>query len=341
MKSLVAAAVVTIPLVVLPSLASAADPAWTCRASAAYLAAPGQDRIEPLAANATRPDCADDGANLISHSSSGITQINAFAVTTSDPDDHQPAVRTVTASGGADSTSIQSGTLSISATAARADVTARCVGGQPAYTDSGRVAGATINGQTVSGDEPITQAGDGLNGSPVGGLIRVAFNEVTASPTTDGYTVTRRAIHVVVIGPDGATLREAVVGEAMAGRSGDVCTARETPPTGGSCPAGATYDPATGYCVRVEVVGPVSASGECPSGSSRGEANQCIRQVVVSSNSHSIGGSAGAGGPPVALSSIPGAAKSPCRSLRFGKKLVAIRGTNGRDRVTGTNMSDR
>jgi hypothetical protein len=221
---------------------------------------------------------------------------------------------------------------------ARADASARCVAGQPAYTNSGQVAGVTVNGQSVSADDPLTQLGDGVNGSPLGGVIHVTFNEVVEENTPDGHTLTRRAVHVVVSSPAGDTIFEAVVGEAKVGRAGDVCTPRTSPPS--ACPSGSVFDPASGYCVIRQIVPATGGSGTssgsaCPADSSRNEAGQCVRQTVVAANGQPTGGSL------VAFSQIPGIAKSPCRNRRFGKKLVAIKGTNGPDRVTGTNQADR
>jgi Ca2+-binding RTX toxin-like protein len=346
MKTLLAVFAAAALLCAVPSLASAADPAWTCRASAAYVAFPGQDRIEPFVANGNsatatqspdRERCADDEASAGSGGNGGISQQNPYARTSVEPDNDQAAAQTVTASAGADSTAIQSGSFSLTAAVARADASATCVGGQPAYTNSGSVAGVVVNGQPVSADAPLTQVGDGLNGSPLGGTIHVTFNEVTDADTAGGHTLTRRAIHVVITAPNGDTILETVVGEAKVGRSGDVCAPQTTTPPG-SCPAGAVYDAATGYCVKTETVpssGGSGAAGSCPAGYSRTESGACVREVFVTEGGQPVGGSV------VPFSQIPGIAKSPCRARRFGKKLVAIKGTNGRDRVTGTNKSDR
>jgi hypothetical protein len=51
----VAALTVALPLAA-AAPASAADPSWTCRASAGYLASPGQNRIEPLVAKRQHGD---------------------------------------------------------------------------------------------------------------------------------------------------------------------------------------------------------------------------------------------------------------------------------------------
>src|SRR3954466_10424042 len=148
MKTLLAVCAAAVLLCAVPSVASAADAAWTCRASAAYLASPAQDRIEPLVANgntatasqsADRERCADDDAGAGAVSTGGITQRNPFAQTTIDPGNDEPAAQTVTAAAGADSTAIQAGSFALTAAVARADASATCVGSQPAYTSSGTV----------------------------------------------------------------------------------------------------------------------------------------------------------------------------------------------------------
>src|SRR3954453_10232417 len=110
MKTLVAVCAGAALLCPVPSFASAAEPAWTCRASAGYLASPGQDRIEPLVANGNsatstaspdRPSCADDSARLGSGSGGGISQQNPFATTSIDPDREEPAAQSVASSAGA------------------------------------------------------------------------------------------------------------------------------------------------------------------------------------------------------------------------------------------------
>src|SRR3954454_12405314 len=102
MKTLLAVCAAAVLLCAVPSVASAADPTWTCRASAAYLAAPGQDRIEPLVANGNtatasgspdRPSCADDNGSLGAGGGGGIAQQNPFATTSIDPDRNQPAAQ--------------------------------------------------------------------------------------------------------------------------------------------------------------------------------------------------------------------------------------------------------
>jgi hypothetical protein len=342
-----AASALSVALLLAAALpASAADPSWTCRASAGYLASPGQDRIEPLVANGNsatataspdRPACADDNGSLGAGGGGGITQQNPFATTSIDPDREQSAAQTVTSSAGADATSIQENGFTLTAQVVRADASARCVAGQPAYTNSGQVAGVTVNGQSISADDPLTQLGDGVNGSPLGGVIHVTFNEVGEQDTPDGHTLTRRAIHVVISSSAGDTIFEAVAGEAEVGRTGDVCAPRTTSPPG-ACPTGSTFDPSTGYCVIRQVV-PATASGQCPADSLRSQGGQCVRETLIAANGHA--NDQPTGGRLVPFSQVPGMAKSPCRNRRFGKKLVAIEGTNRPDRVTGTNQADR
>ena len=343
-----------------PSAASAQGAAdWNCRASSARVDL-GDVRVEPLVANGSsdraapdRPRCADDDARTGSIAGPPLSQTNPFARTSRDPDTGPVAAQTVIAETAADSTSLATpdGSLSISAGALRATATARCVGDVPVLVSSSSVADVAVGGQPIGDLNAVfEQVGTGLNGAPVGGLIRVAFNEETREPTR----VTRRALHVTVTAPGGATILDAVAGEASVSYSGAVCAPPPgTPPS--VCPPNTAYDASSGLCVLVITVpaqpgpgesdgggngagGPGSGSsseGRCPEGFTPAGDNKCIRAVPVDDAGNPLGGSV------VPLDTVPEAAKSPCRNKRFGKLLVAIRGTSRKDRITGTNKSDR
>lgn len=329
-----------------------AEPTWKCRASAGYVALPGQDRIEPFVANGNpnttqgspdRDRCADDQAQLTGDRTTGpLTQSNPFARTEIEPDDGSTAAQTVSAEARADLTTIRSpdGGFTLSAEAIRAQAGARCVGATPVLSGSSGVARATVNGQPVVLDGALEQLGTGLNGSPIGGLIRVTFNEQEAT----GTSLVRRAVHVRITDASGSVVLDAVAGEASVGRNAAVCQVPEgASATGGGsgtsiCPSGSEYDAPSGLCVRIVTVRAGQADGEnrgCPDGFTPTSDGNCIRAIPVDDDGNPLGGSL------VPLDQVPGAAKSPCRNKRFGKKLVAIRGTNRKDTITGTNKSDR
>jgi hypothetical protein len=329
-----------------PATAGAA-PTWKCRASSAYAQLTGLERIEPLVANADGV-CADDQASLTGDVSAGpLTQSNPYARTTIDPDAEPAATQRVTAESRADATTIQSpdGNFVLRAEAIQAQASARCLGGQPVLFGTSSVARATVGGQPVSLDGPLEQAGTGLNGSPLGGLIQVRFNE----QETTGNSLVRRAVHVRITDATGATILDQVAGEAIVGYDAGVCQTGDGISPVPACPAGSEFDATSGYCVRIVTVrqdgdgtggsggsgSGADGRGPCPEGFYPTSNGNCIRAVPVDDAGNPLGGSV------VPLDEVPGAAKSPCRSRRFGKKLVAIRGTSRRDNVTGTNRSDR
>ena len=331
LAAMLAALVVTAP-------AAAQTPAWKCRASVAYAALPGQERVEPFVANATGV-CAGDEARLTGDRTIGpLGQSNPFARTTIAPDGGPPAAQTAAAETRADATTIASGdgNFVLRAEAIQARATGRCIGASPVLSGSSQVARATINGRPVLVDGALTQVGTGLNGSPLGGLVRVTFNEQVAT----GTSLVRRAVRVRITDASGTVLLDAVAGEASVGLDPGTCQVTRVGgpgdggPGSGPCPAGSEYDASSDLCVKVVIVRQ-SSDRSCPEGFTRTSDGNCIRAIPVDDAGNPLGGSV------VPLDQVPGAAKSPCRNRRFGKRLVAIRGTSRRDNLTGTNKSDR
>jgi RTX calcium-binding nonapeptide repeat (4 copies) len=330
---------------------ASADPAWGCRASVGYLAPSGADRVEPFVANGNantsqvspdRDRCADDEARASGDITVGpVTQRNPVARTSIDPDTGESAAQSVLAETQADSTALSNGDGSFRLTTddVRAQAAARCVGGVPTFSGSSSVTNVTLNGQSMSADGTLEQIGTGLNGSPLGGLIRVVFNEEERS--AEGLV--RRAVHVTIKNAAGQVVFEAVAGEAKVSRREAVCVLQGAPPF--QCPEDAVYDVPSGLCVKTVIVpedrtgsGGVedgSGRGACPEGFFPTGDGNCVKAVPVDDAGNPLGGSV----VPYAL--IPGGEKSICRNRRFGRLLVAIRGTSRRDNVTGTNTSDR
>jgi RTX calcium-binding nonapeptide repeat (4 copies) len=351
-RSLIAILTIVGSLFALTAAAPAsADPAWGCRASVGYLAPSGADRVEPFVANGntntseTSPDrdhCVDDEDRASGDVAEGpVVQRNPYARTSLDPDTGESAAQSVLAETQADSTSLSNGDGSFRLTTddVRAQASARCVGGVPTFSGSSSVVNATLNGQPISGDGTLEQIGTGLNGSPLGGLIRVAFNEEQSS--TDGLV--RRAVHVTITNAAGQVVFEAVAGEAKVSRREAVCVLQGAPPF--QCPEGAVYDVPSGLCVKTVTVPEdrtgsggaedSSGRGSCPEGFFPTGDGNCVKAVPVDDEGNPLGGSV------VPLGLIPGAEKSICRNRRFGRLLTAIMGTSRRDNVTGTNTSDR
>lgn len=322
--------------------AAAADSTWTCRASGGYQAQAGEDRVEPVVANGNtntstqspdRAQCADDEARVANRSASGVSQRNAYAVTEVDPDRVQPAAQSIRSFTSSDSTGIVNGGFALSADDVKAEAFASCVGTTPVYSGSSSFNNLRINGQETAPDSTFTELGNGINGSPLGGLIRVTFNEEVrqGDPATSDFTLTRRAIHVTITNATGDVIYESVAGEAKVGRHGQVCVAQSPP--GQSCPGDSVFDPKSGICVLTVTVNR-DASGRCPAGSQQTESGVCLQAVPVDKSGRPTGGAL----VPVGL--VPGAKKSRCSGKGFGRR-VAIMGTSKSDRITGTNKSDR
>lgn len=301
------------------SAAQAAQPVWTCRASAAAVTGLTPTPVEPIVANDTPTGgCADSDATQ-GVGQSGLSVSAGFARTSIDPDNVPAPVQSLEATAGADSASIGNGAgFALTVNHVESTATATCNGTTPAFNSSGQVGTVTINGQPVSTDSTLTQVGDGLNGSPVGGLIQVHFNEVTA----DANGLVRRGVHVQITDPTGATVYDAVVAESRVGAAGLTCS--PTVPEGG-CPAGSTL--AGGVCV-IEV--PVPGGG----GGNGNNPNQTVRVTILGANP--------GGGFITSPSLLPSqlANRGPCskKSLKIADVII---GTKHGDHITGTNARDR
>jgi Ca2+-binding RTX toxin-like protein len=297
-----------------PSSAQAAQPVWTCRASAVAVTGLTPTPVEPIVANNTPTGgCADSDATQ-NVGQPGLTVSGGFARTQIDPDNVPAAVQTLRASAGVDSGSLGNGTgFALSVGHAESTATAECSGNTPVFGSSGQVGTVTINGQAVSTDSTLTQAGDGLNGSPVGGLIQVHFNEVTSN----GTSLVRRAVHVQILDATGATVYDAVVGEARVASEGLTCSPGV--PAGG-CPAGSTE--VGGVCVI-----------EVPVGGGNNNGGHSVSVTILGANP--------GGGFITSPSLLPAALKrGPCskKSLRIATVII---GTKHGDHITGTNRNDR
>jgi Ca2+-binding RTX toxin-like protein len=167
----------------------------------------------------------------------------------------------------------------------------------------------------VSTDSTLTQVGDGLNGSPMGGLIQVHFNEVTSTSTG----LVRRGVHVQILDATGATVYDAVVGEAKVASQGLTCSPGI--PEGG-CPAGSVE--LNGVCI-IEV--PVGGDNGPNSG------GNSVSVTILGANP--------GGGFITSSSLLPTALKrGPC-SKKSLKIATVIIGTKHADHITGTNRNDR
>jgi hypothetical protein len=336
--------------------ADTTDPHWTCRASAGYIAMPGEDRDEPVVANGNtqtstqspdRARCADDQAGASQADQGGLSGQGTSAQTSIDPDGGAARDQTVSSSAQISDGRIQNGDGSFVLTAAEAQsqATARCLGETPTLTGSSSVSNASVNGTPVATDSEFEQVGTGLNGSPLGGLIRVSFNEQVAEgdASSDEQALTVRAVHVRIFDASGATIFESVLAESKVDRHGATCAAPSgSTPTDGTCPAGSTFDAQNNVCVAEVIVPAEPGTGECPQGAQRDASGQCVQRIVVAGEQFSGGGPRVGGGFLVFLKDANAALrrKSPCRNRRYGTKYLIL-GTTRKDRITGTNRADR
>jgi RTX calcium-binding nonapeptide repeat (4 copies) len=349
--TLLVAAIVTVGTATTAHAQAAADAAWTCRASAARVDVANVARVEPVIANGRSvlgqpldsERCSNADASVAQLALGGLSAEVAFAHTRIDPSDGATRDQVASSDAGIVKLRLQSpdGSFVLTADVLRAQAFAYCVGSTPSATSDSSIVNLNVNGLPVSADSPIELVGDGLNGAPIGGLIRIIVGEVVREGSGEDASLTRRALHVQILPGNGGALLDAVVAEAKVDAHGAVCASAgggggtppgglPEPPAGGTCPAGSSLESASKLCVIIRPPGP---GGECPRGSFKNGRDQCIFIVGPL-------GDVPQGAMVMPLDELPGFAGSRCRDLRFGR-LIAIVGTDGRDRITGTTRSDR
>lgn len=276
--------------------ASAASLARSCRASALRASLGGGTLSEPTAANRPDAPCATDAAGAPSVDLTPVpAQAKAvYAVTNLTNGPFGVPGQTAAAASGATNVNIGvPGTPSfIAADVVSSAVTTTCDGNTPVYNTAGQVASLTLGGQPVPLDGLVTQLADGLNGL-LGTIVQIKLNQVTLTPSGDGFVYRRRAVEVQVLpASGGAALIDAVAGEAQVNRSGGVCDV-PNPPL--QCPSGASFDAKSGSCVVLQVVpGTGNPSAPCPPGANQTESGSCV--VTVTVNALGQGSGQGAGG---------------------------------------------
>jgi len=276
--------------------ASAASLARSCRASALRASLGGGTLSEPTAANRPDAPCATDAAGAPSVDLTPVpAQAKAvYAVTNLTNGPFGVPGQTAAAASGATNVNIGvPGTPSfIAADVVSSAVTTTCDGNTPVYNTAGQVASLTLGGQPVPLDGLVTQLADGLNGL-LGTIVQIKLNQVTLTPSGDGFVYRRRAVEVQVLpASGGAALIDAVAGEAQVNRSGGVCDV-PNPPL--QCPSGASFDAKSGSCVVLQVVpGTGNPSAPCPPGANQTESGTCV--VTVTVNALGQGSGQGAGG---------------------------------------------
>jgi hypothetical protein len=322
-----------------PAYAGPADQLWNCRASAAYIAVPAQDRIEPVVANGSsrtsvespdRATCADDDAQPVGLPNQ--LSLNGPAASTAvDPDGGLAVDQHVSArSSVTDFAPGQQG-LNLEVHGARAEATASCTASGPALTGSSVVPVVKFNGQALD----ITPLEQTLEQLPTGELVKIKFNEQTVS----GGVLTQRAVHLQVQDPAGRIVKDVVVAEARVAGGSQVCdraAQEETAANGGAggnghggssadanhpCIKGAEYDAAHNQCVITR-----ERDGNLADG----------RETVTVVGKPYEGPSGGR----VALPSEAPKAAQTSRCLKGKGVKFLVLGTKKADNITGSNRAD-
>jgi Ca2+-binding RTX toxin-like protein len=308
--------------------ADAATAQWTCSASTAITTVAGKTPVNPV--TATRTPCANQDVGLPKLADAlglapGVTAQTAYAVTGAEPLGAAPLAQTAAGAAGVEGLALAGadGTVVIGVEAARSAASGSCVGGVPVLGGTSKVTGLTINGQSVTADEQLTQLTDALSGSPLSALVTVKLNEQLKTATG----LVQNAVHIRVLPAAGADPLAEIVIAQSAVSSANACDAGSdgnNPPTGGSggggfppvCPPGSILDVGRAVCII-----PASQSG------GQGE-------IVVGKPYQGP-----SGGHVIALNLARKRYKSPCLH-GLGPKYVVI-GTKRHDHITGTNHGDR
>jgi hypothetical protein len=313
-----------------PAAAAGPVPAWRCRASGGSLTLAGAAPAGPLAVvgGASTEPLVAEGAGACAGAAAELRALPYSAalpasVITAGPLSARTAVdrlarpRTVvrvTASSRVENVVLRlapgARVVTVMAGAAAARATAACVRGRPRLLGASSLQGVTVDGVAV----PAATLGARLSAllRPLGADADVRVGE----EVRDGGGMTRRALRVRLLGPGGAKLLEAVVGEVRVAPAGAGCArgagGRRAPATLQACPDGSELDAPTGLCViraatRDVAVGPPFAG---PSGG----------RVVTPAEAR---------------------VRHRSRCLRGPGAPFAILGTAGPDRIVGTTSADR
>jgi hypothetical protein len=315
-------------LVVPLSSAAGATGQWTCSASTAIATVAGKTPINPV--TATRTPCANQDVGLPKLTDAlglapGVTARTAYAITGAEPLGAPPIAQTAAGAAGVEGLALTTsdGTVVIGVDAARSAASGSCVNGVPVLGGTSQVTNLTINGQSASLDEPLTEITDGVSGSPLGQLVSVKLNEQIKTATG----LVQNAAHIKILQAAGTDPLADIVIAQSAVSSADACDAsadENNPGTGGSggegfppvCPPGSFLDLQRALCI-------------IPAAQTDGQGEIVVGRPYQGPS----------GGHVLALNVARKRYKSPCLS-GAGPKYVVI-GTKRHDHITGTNHGDR
>lgn len=221
---------------------------WNCRASLAYVAIAGLDRVEPVVANGNvltnsqpedRPSCASDDTALPSIDITTPLKValqtpRARTVVT---DETGPTkVRQNFAGAIANDTAVGTpdGSILVTADAVSSVALASCVNGVPTLNGASGVVGLAVNGTPIPIDSGLAQITTVVNGSPLSMLVRVLVNEQLRTGDANSATQTLRqtAARVELLNIiGGQPLVTVALGETKVSRSGSTCLDPSPPPT--------------------------------------------------------------------------------------------------------------
>ena len=312
-------------------------PVWQCRGSAAYASVAGQNRVEPIVANGNintangvspdRAQCVNSETGLgntatqIGISPDFLAAVTGKASTSITPELGRAIDQRITAEGRVEDLTLPLGgtTVVLGIGAANSTAEGHCVPGNvnPVFSGDSRVADITLGGTQIPLDRLVIALSDLLR--PLDMIVEINADERVVEPNK---SLTIRALHIKILkNNDPAPLVDLVVGEAKVGSNGPVCDpARQNDGSGAipACPPGSVLDVARVLCI-------IPAT----SGSSFGE-------IIVG---RPFEGPSGGRVVPIDIARrLFG--RSPCLA-GGGRPLFAIVGTNGNDRITGTNVADR
>jgi Ca2+-binding RTX toxin-like protein len=300
-----------------PVSAAQAAGTFDCRASAARVTAPPDSSLlssEPVVSNAPTKPCSSQNASTVKQTTAGPVSAEAVAAATTLAPEGAGAVAS------AAQPKVTLPGLVVEAKTVQAAGNFGCTG---APGGSSRVEDLVINGNPIS-----VPPGQGTTTIPVGSE-QVILNELVQQ----GDLVIRRAIHIV------SSAADVVLAEAIVGRAGTPCTPDPlgTPGTGGTGGAGTTTVPGG--------AGTANGPNPCPRGAVYDASrNLCVIRETGGANNGNViivgrpyeGPS---GGTVLSLTAARKRSKSKC--LRGKGPAFAVFGTNGNNRITGSNRADR
>jgi RTX calcium-binding nonapeptide repeat (4 copies) len=276
-----------------PAVARAAD-GFSCRASAARVRLGSAITAEPVRANAPTRPCSAQSAETLSPTRMGPIRADAVTAYTATPRGGAASLAATTRP------SLTVSGVTVSADAVQASATVSCATGSPRASGRSSVVGLMVGGRRIAvpgNDRPLRLS------VPLVGTISLNQTRMI------GGELTQRALVV-----DSPTLGEMVLGEAVAGATGQPCGGGSGLGSLDICPPGSSFHPTTGLCV----IGAGGGAGDVVIGKPyEGPAGGRVESLVVARKHHT----------------------SPCLSGRG--PAYTVLGTNGANRITGTNRADR